>query len=138
MDVATPTAQIGLTVSPDAARDPHRDVHRWCDVDDFAPIRGRLTLRAGDALTFRFALDVDHEILWSGATPTRTTLHASTAVARFDEPGEHVVRAEVYGLDQRLIATFAAFVDVVGDTHGASQNRHREPAVRSPTDPASS
>ena len=102
MDVATPTAQIGLTVSPDAT-DPRTAIDTWCDVDDFAPIRGRLTLRAGDALTFRFTLDVDHEILWSGATPTRTTLHASTAVARFDEPGEHVVRAEVYGLDQRLI-----------------------------------
>ena len=132
----TTTTQLALTVSTGAPREPRADVDAWCDVPDaFAPIRGRLTARGGETASFRLELDVDHEILWSGATVTRTTLHTSTAVARFDAPGEHVVRAEVYGLDGRLIATLSAFVDV---TPGPTQNRHDHPCVRSVEHTASS
>ena len=138
METETVTAapHMSLTVAPLSERAPEHDVRRWVDVPDakaFEPLAGRLQARVGESMSFRFALDVDHEIHWTGAESARLKLHSSTAVARFDTPGEHVVRAEIWGLDGRLIASISAFVDVLP----SPSNRHSETTVRIPTPPAS-
>ncbi len=133
MDAASKTTpRLSLTVSLDTPRSPAEDVDTWCDVARtaaFEPVHGRLTARQGEAMSFRFELDVDHEILWTGADVERLTLFSSTAVARFETPGEHVVRAEIYSLDNRLIATLSAFVDVLLTTSDAPRLRHTNATV---------
>lgn len=91
----------------------------------FVPTGPRVTARLGETLAFRFADDAEHDVAWSGATPTRTTLHSSTAVAHVTRPGRHVVRLDVLDLDGRVLTSLSTRIDV-----RPSQNRHDRTGVR--------